>query len=74
MPEARHFLDRSWRKSRIAARLLLRHERGTLTARDERLARLLAADPGVTSRLMDQALHGLRPRTNRLAIRRRPAA
>ena len=59
-------LDRSWRKSRIAARILLRESAGRLTARDLRLAPLLAADKGVTSRLIDQAIHGLKGRTYRI--------
>jgi len=67
-------LDRSWRKSRIAARILLRHEAGKTTTRDVRLAELLAADKGVTSRLIDQAIHGIRGRAYRLANERRPAA
>ena len=71
MPDAiRHRLDPSWRKSRIAARILLRGEAGRLTARDIRLARILAEDQGVTSRLMDQAIHGIRGRQNRLARER----
>lgn len=72
--ERRHTLDRCWRKSRIAARILLRQEAGRLTARDIRLARMLAADRGVTSRLMDQAIYGLRGRAYRLANERGPAA
>jgi hypothetical protein len=67
MPVARrNTLDRSWRKSRIAACILLRHEAGRLTARDIRLAGVLAADRGVTSRLMDQALYGFRGRAYRI--------
>ena len=62
-----HYLDRSWRKSRIAARILLREQAGTLTPRDVRLARFLAADKGVTSRLIDQALYGFSGRAYRVA-------
>ena len=48
--------DSSWVKSRIAARILL-HDRGhCLRPRDLRLARRLVHDPGVTERLIDQAL------------------
>lgn len=61
-------------QSRIAARILLRQEAGRLTARDIRLARLLAEDKGVTSRLIDQALYGFYGRANRLAAERRAAA
>jgi hypothetical protein len=59
-------MDRCWRKSRIAARILLREEAGRLTARDVRLARMLAADVGVTSRLIDQALYGFSGRKYRV--------
>jgi hypothetical protein len=75
MPEGqRHVMDRCWRKSRIAARILLRHQAGRATARDERLARILSADNGVTSRLIDQAIYGIRGRANRLANERRQAS
>lgn len=73
-PTGPHRLDRSWRKSRIAARILLRESAGRLTARDRRLAPLLAADKGVTSRLIDQAIHGIRGRTYQLELSRRAAA
>jgi len=59
--------DPCWVKSRIAARILLRREAGRVSHRDRRLARRLAHDPGVTDRLIDQALaclcaeKGLRP-------------
>jgi hypothetical protein len=48
--------DASWVKSRIAARILLRGERGTVSSRDKRFARLLAQDEAVTDRLLGQAL------------------
>jgi|GEM_PF-7037423 len=48
--------DRSWVKSRIAARILLRRHRGHLLPRDRRMATQLAQDQGVTDRLIDQAL------------------
>ena len=70
----RHTLDRCWRKSRIAARILLRHQAGKTTVRDARLAQVLAADKGVTSRLIDQALYGIRGRAYRLANERGPVA
>ena len=73
-PNGPHRLDRCWRKSRIAARILLRHEAGRTTPRDARLAQLLAADKGVTSRLIDQAIYGIRGRAYRLANERGPAA
>jgi hypothetical protein len=57
--------DRFWKKSRIAARILLKQQRGALNKRDRRLARTLAEDPGVTNRLIDQAVHWLKaPPTN----------
>ena len=66
--------DRCWRKARIAARILLREERGRLTARDVRIGRRLAHDPGVTTRLIDQALYGIHGRQARLERESRPAA
>jgi len=48
--------DSCWVKSRIAARILLREQRNCLRVRDRRLARSLANDPGVTERLIAQAL------------------
>jgi hypothetical protein len=57
--------DRFWKKSRIAARILLKHERSRLSSRDRRLAHDLADDTGVTNRLIGQAIHCLRaPRNN----------
>ncbi len=52
----RETLDPSWHKARVAARILLKAKQGKpLSPRDKRLARLLAADKGVTNRLMEQA-------------------
>jgi hypothetical protein len=48
--------DPSWVKARIAARILLRWQKHRLSARDARLAHQFANDPGVTERLIDQAL------------------
>lgn len=48
--------DPSWMKARIAARILLREQDRRVSARDARMAHWLAADPGVTDRLIDQAL------------------
>ena len=48
--------DPSWVKARIAARILLRQRTGGVRSRDARLARRFANDPGVTDRLIDQAL------------------
>jgi hypothetical protein len=56
-------MDPWWRKARIAARLLLKKEAGRRwSSRDHRLARRLADDPGVTNRLVDQAVHSLSAR------------
>jgi len=52
--------DRFWKKSRIAARILLKKRRQALSARDLRLARQLADDPEVINRLIDQAIHWLK--------------
>ena len=56
--------DRAWRKSRVAARLLLRREVRPLRTREQQLARQLAHDPEVTNRLIQQALYflGIGPR------------
>ena len=53
-------MDRSWRKARIAARILLRSETGPRSARDRAWARRLANDEAVTNRLLDQAISSLR--------------
>lgn len=51
-------IDPWWRKARIAARLLLKKQaHQPWNARDQRLAARLAEDPGVTNRLIDQAVH-----------------
>lgn len=56
-------MDPWWRKARIAARLIQKKEAGQpWTARDQRLAKLLANDPGVTNRLLDQAWWSIRAR------------
>lgn len=52
-------------KARIGARILLRAEAGTLTDRDRRWARRLAADRGVEDRLLDQALASIRVQLGR---------
>ena len=56
--------DRAWRKSRVAARLLLRKEAGPLRPRDREMARRLSKDPEVSNRLIQQALYylGIGPR------------
>lgn len=57
--------DTSWRKSRLAARLLIRKESvGRLRPRELALARRLSRDPEVTNRLIQQALYflGVGPR------------
>ncbi len=56
-------IDPWWRKARIAARLIQKREsRQGWSVRDRRLARLLADDPGVTNRLIDQAWWSIRAR------------
>ena len=45
-----------WRKAKLAALILERAKRGQLTARDRRLAALFARDPGVSNRLIHQAV------------------
>ena len=66
--------DTCWRKSRIAARILLREEAGKLTPRDVALGRKLALDKGVTPRLINQALYGFSGKSYRLAVARRKKA
>jgi hypothetical protein len=58
--ERERLIDPWWRKARIGARLLHKKEEGrTWTVRDRRLAAMLANDPGVTNRLLDQAWRSL---------------
>ena len=53
----RETLDPSWHKARVAARIWLKAKQGKpLSPRDKRLARILAADKGVTNRLVEQAV------------------
>jgi hypothetical protein len=54
--------NKCWRKARIAARLLVKKETKPWNARDRALAEKFAHDPGVTNRLIDQAIHGFRAR------------
>ena len=49
--------DDAWRKSRLAARLLLRRESRALRPREQSLARKLSSDGEVTNRLIQQALY-----------------
>lgn len=61
--ELNRLMDPYWRKARIGARLLLKREAGkTWSARDRRFAERLAADTGVTNRLLDQAYFSHRAR------------
>lgn len=58
-------IDPWWRKARIAARIILKRRAGrSLSVRDIRLAARLEADPGVTNRLLDQAVSFNRARQN----------
>ena len=66
--------DTCWRKSRIAARILLREQAGKLTPRDVALGRKLATDFEVLPRLIDQAIHGITGKQNRLDRERRQTA
>jgi len=56
--------DSAWRKSRLAARLLLRKEAGRMSPRDQAWARRLSHDPEVSNRLIQQGLYflGIGPR------------
>ena len=53
-------ISQAWRKSRIAARLLLKKQRQPWSARDRRLAAQLADDKAVSNRLIDQAIKNLK--------------
>lgn len=66
MSAAQEKPDRAWRKSRIAARLLLRKEARPLRPREQALARQLSQDDEVSNRLIEQALYflGIGPRKN----------
>ena len=66
--ELNRLMDPYWRKARIAARLLIKREDGKpWSARDRRLAKRLADNPGVTNRLLDQGYvsHQARKRNGR---------
>jgi hypothetical protein len=59
----RRRIDPWWRRARIAARLVLKRDDGIpWSARDRRLAERLADDPGVTNRLIHQAVLSLKAR------------
>jgi len=62
--------DRPWRKSRLAARILFRKEAGRMTARDQRIGRLLAQDPEVTNRLIQQGIYSIRYQGRRIGDRK----
>jgi hypothetical protein len=66
--------DTCWRKSRIAARILLREEAGRLTPRDVALGRRLAEDKEVLPRLIDQALYAFSGRPYRVGFAGRKKA
>jgi hypothetical protein len=56
---AKYKPDACWRKNRLAARILLRCNKGRLRDRDILLARSLQHDPALSNRLLDQALNAL---------------
>jgi hypothetical protein len=64
MKRAETKADTGWRKSRLAARLLLRKEGRPLRPREQALAHRLSQDTEVTNRLIQQALYflGIGPR------------
>jgi len=59
MKQVEERADTAWRKSRIAARLLMRKELRPLRPRERALARKLSRDPEVSNRLIQQALYFL---------------
>jgi hypothetical protein len=64
MEQSENRVDTAWRKSRLAARLLIRKETRPLRPREQALARRLGQDDEVTNRLIQQALYflGVGPR------------
>jgi len=59
--DPKHWEHPLYRKSRVAARLLMKAHRGKeLKASEKALARSLAQNPGVTHRLIGQALVALK--------------
>ena len=59
MNQEGRYTDRPWRKSRLAARILLRKAEGRATERDRRLAAFLSRDREVSDRLILQAIYYL---------------
>jgi hypothetical protein len=59
MQQKGQLVDSAWRRSRLAARLLLRKEQRLLKGRELAAARRLSSDPGVTNRLIQQGLYYL---------------
>lgn len=59
MKQAEIKADTAWRKSRLAARLLIRKVSRPLRPREQTLARRLSQDSEVTNRLIQQALYFL---------------
>jgi hypothetical protein len=66
MKEAGTRVDSAWRKSRQAARLLIRKEAGRMNSRDKVMARRLSQEPEASDRLIQQGLYylGIGPRKN----------
>ena len=59
MKQVAERVDGAWRKSRLAARLLICRESRPLRPREQALARRLSQDAEVTNRLIQQALYFL---------------
>ena len=59
MKLAAHRVDGAWRKSRLAARLLIRRESRPLRPREQALAKSLSQHAEVSNRLIQQALYFL---------------
>jgi hypothetical protein len=64
MVQAAAKADRAWRKSRVAARLLIRKETRAWRPWERDLAHRLSRDPEVSNRLIQQGLYflGIGPR------------
>ena len=59
MKRVAHRADGAWRRSSLAARLLIRRESRPLRPREQALAKSLSQDAEVSNRLIQQALYFL---------------
>lgn len=62
-------VDPSWRKARIAARIILKARKRPLNDRDKRLARRFANDPSVENGMIDQWIWFENPAVHALGLK-----